>query len=315
MTAFPHLGPADDVVRGLLHDQAPELAGLPLGSRHAGHDNVTIRLGDALAVRLPRDGFGARLILHEHQGLTAVGELPLPVPRTVVLGAPGPGFPHPWRVVPWLDGTPAADAVLDQPATAAALGRFLHALHIPAPADAPSNTWRGIPLAERTAGTAPRLARIGAAGILPPAQVDAVQDLLEDAATLPPWAGGPRWVHGDLHARNVLVADGCPSAVIDFGDIHGGDPAIDLVAAWFLLDPDHHRVLRAAAPHLDDDTWARGGAWALHIAAVVLDDVRDDPAFIARARRAVVNVLATHGSGPGWVVGWAPDPGPNQQPR
>lgn len=295
MTASPHLGPADDLVRGLLHDQAPELADLPLGSRHVGHDNVTVRLGDALAVRLPRDDFGARLIHHEHQGLTAVGELPLPVPRTVVLGVPGPGFPHPWRVVPWLHGRPAAEVAVDQEAMAVDLGTFLHALHVPAAPDAPSNTWRGIPLAQRTAATAPRLARIRAAGVLAPGEVDAVQDLLEEAATLPPWDGGPRWVHGDLHARNVLVADGRPSAVIDFGDIHAGDPAIDLVAVWFLLDPAHHQALRATAPHLDDVTWARGGAWALHIAAVVLDDVRDDPAFIARARRAVVNVLAARG--------------------
>lgn len=289
-------GPPDRVVRDLLRAQAPHLADLPLGRRHGGYDNVTVRLGEDLAVRLPREAFGADLIGREHRGLEALGTLPLPVPRSVHLGVPGPGHPFPWRVVPWLPGQAAADALADpavDPARLAAdLGRFLHALHQPAPADAPRNRWRGMPLVERNVVTRRRLDALRADGVVAEDLLDAAEDLIDRAADRPAWDGGPRWVHGDLHARNVLIHRGRASAVIDFGDIHGGDPAVDLVAPWFLLDPAHHQLLREAAPHVDDDTWVRGRGWAVAIAAVVLDDVGDDPAFTTLARRALAGAVA-----------------------
>jgi hypothetical protein len=53
-------------------------------------------------------------------------------------------------VVPYLPGVPAAQASSFDPAGAAVVvGRFLGALHVPAPADAPANPFRGVPLAER----------------------------------------------------------------------------------------------------------------------------------------------------------------------
>ncbi|GAA2764994.1 hypothetical protein GCM10010103_40350 [Streptomyces paradoxus] len=44
-----------------------------------------------------------------------------------------------------------------------------------------------------------------------------------------------RWVHGDLHPANVVVADGILAGVVDFGALFAGDPAWDLAAAWMLL--------------------------------------------------------------------------------
>ncbi len=42
------------LVCALLREQHPDLADLPLTACHAGWDNQVYRLGDALAVRLPR---------------------------------------------------------------------------------------------------------------------------------------------------------------------------------------------------------------------------------------------------------------------
>ena len=68
----------------------------------------------------------------------------------------GPGFPPAVTPTPgawcptYLPGVPAAQASsFDQAAAAAAVGGFLGALHVPAPADAPANPFRGVPLAER----------------------------------------------------------------------------------------------------------------------------------------------------------------------
>jgi hypothetical protein len=63
--------------------------------------------------------------------------------------------------------------------------------------------------------------------------------------------------------------DGRLSAVIDFGCSAVGDPACDLAIAWTFLDDAARHAFRAALP-LDSATWARGRAWTLWKALVVL---------------------------------------------
>ena len=74
-----------------------------------------------------------------------------------------------------------------------------------------------------------------------------------------------RWLHGDLLADNLLVRDGRLVAVLDFGGLSVGDPTVDLVSAWELLDPPARAVFRAELG-VDDHTWMLGRAWALAIA-------------------------------------------------
>jgi aminoglycoside phosphotransferase (APT) family kinase protein len=47
----------------------------------------------------------------------------------------------------------------------------------------------------------------------------------------------PRWYHGDLAAENLLVRDAALAAVLHFGGLSVGDPTVDLVVAWEVLDP------------------------------------------------------------------------------
>ena len=48
----------------------------------------------------------------------------------------------------------------------------------------------------------------------------------------------PAVVHGDLYARHLLVDDlRRVSGVIDWGDLHAGDPAVDLSVAYGFLPP------------------------------------------------------------------------------
>ena len=79
--------PAADVeidaplVRALLNAQHPDLASLPLIDVGTGWDNKVYRLGDGLAVRLPRRAAAAALIEHEQRWLPELASrLPLPIP-------------------------------------------------------------------------------------------------------------------------------------------------------------------------------------------------------------------------------------------
>lgn len=296
--AVPHgLPPAEhpidaDLARALLAGQHPDLADLPIRPVAQGWDNVMFRLGDDLALRLPRRAVGAQLIATEQRWLPGLAAtLPLPIPAPIRTGRPGLGYPWPWSVTPWLPGRPAEQAPLraDQ---AASLGRFLRALHRPAPPEAPFNPYRSIPLAERTT-TEPTLARVAA-----------LRPGLIDAGVRQAWAEGraaeidlaPSWIHGDLHARNVLSDGGVVSGVIDWGDMARGDPATDLYGLWMLL-PD--ATTRAAALDayggVSAATLKRARGWAVAMGVVLVEaGSKDDPGLAALGERT----LRALGEGP-----------------
>ncbi|ROP72522.1 aminoglycoside phosphotransferase family protein [Curtobacterium sp. PhB115] len=277
------------LVRALLHDQHPDLADLPLVVVANGWDNVILRLGDEYAVRLPRRELAARLVEHEQRWLPEIAALVrsvVAVPDPVRTGRPALGYPWSWSVVRWLPGVPAGDAARGV-RVAEGLAAFVGLLHVPAPADAPANPFRAVPLASRSDAVLHRLAT---------ADVPRAVELAaawRTAAALPAHAGPPVWVHGDLHPFNVLVDradDGVDrlSAVVDFGDVTSGDPAVDLATAWLTLDQEARHAFRTlvAAP---DATWGRARGWAIAIASALATS--DERAFRTVARRSIDAVL------------------------
>lgn len=271
-----------ELVRLLLADQHPDLAGLPLSTAANGWDNTILRLGGSLAVRLPRRERAAALIRNEQRWLGGIAaRLRTPVPAPVRVGAPGRGYPWHWAVVPWFEGRPAAGApVADRGGIAAPLADFAVRMHVPAPADAPANPFRGVPLADRAAGFHRRLE---AGPDLP--DRDLLAGLWDGLAAAPPWPGPALWLHGDLHPANILLSpDGRSlSAVLDFGDLTSGDPATDLAVAWMLFDPAGRSAFRArvdAAGTVDPHVWDRARAWAL-LFGVLLASHSDDAPLLA----------------------------------
>ena len=281
-----------ELVAELVAAQHPDLAG-PLVVVAEGWDNTVFRLGDDLAVRMPRRTLGALLIASELRWLPELaGRLPLDVPTPVRSGCPGLGYPWPWSIVRWVPGETvlAASTPLDEWYAVGALTRFLRALHRVAPADAPHNPYRGIPLAERAERFEEHLA-------LAPGDVDGatVRSAWAEALSMVPWQGPPMWVHGDLHPGNLVVDRARLTGVLDFGDLTGGDPATDLAIAWMLFDPEARAAMRTGLD-VDDATWGRARGWALAHSMAVLAHSADDPAMAVMARRTLAPVLADRSS-------------------
>jgi aminoglycoside phosphotransferase (APT) family kinase protein len=272
--------PAADVVvdaslvEALLREQHPDLAHLAPVKVAEGWDNALFRLGDELAVRLPRRAASAKLIEHEQRWLPHLSSrLPVPVPVPVRIGIPGQMFGWAWSVVQWLPGESLLHtASLDAVTTGTMLERFLRALHQPAPADAPHNPWRGVPLDARTAALHEHLQRLDGA-------VDrtAVLDVWDRALSAPPWPGPPLWLHGDLHPGNLLISDGRLSGVIDFGDLTSGDPATDLAVRWMLPRSMRDKFNAGAAGDEPEALKMRARGWALALGLAYLAHCRDDP--------------------------------------
>ena len=252
-----------------------------------GWDNAVFRLGDELAVRLPRRAASATLIVHEQRWLPELSRrLCLPVPVPVRVGVPGPLFRWSWSVVRWLPGQSLLRAASPDPAAmGAVLERFLRALHQPAPVDAPVNPWRGVPLEARTPALRTHLRQLD--GVV---DHTAVLRLWDRALSAPTWPGPPLWLHGDLHPGNLLVHDGCLSGVIDFGDLTAGDPATDLSLFWML--PGAARGgFEAWTGDEPEALRMRARGWSLALGLAYLARSRDDPAMAALGRRTIMAAL------------------------
>jgi len=279
------------LARALVAEQHPDLLA-PVQPVAEGWDNLMVRLGPELAVRLPRRGLAAELVEREATWLPLLApHLPVEVPVPVRRGHPSAelGYPFPWTVVRWVAGEAALTVRTppDEGTLTDDLAGILLALGSrPAPTEAPRNPWRGVPLAERSEAL---LARIGALS----ADVDAaeIERSWVRALGCPPFDGPLCWVHGDLHPGNLVVRDGRLAGVVDWGDLTAGDPACDLAVAWMLLGPEARVRLREALG-ADDATWgrARGNALAHAVAVVAHSD--GDPAMAAMGRRTLDAVLA-----------------------
>ena len=279
------------LVTRLIAAQHPALLA-PVSWLSSGWDNELFRLGDDHVVRMPRRAVAVPLIEHEQRWLPELQklvEVPLPVP--VAVGLPSDDYAWPWSIARWLVGVPVADpAVRDRGAIVEPLGKFIVDLHAPAPAGAPVNPVRGTPLAVRNAAVRDRL---NADSIPHAGELVAVW---ERAIAAPVYTGPPIWMHGDLHPINVLAdASGALSAVIDFGDLGGADPACDLAAAWLFFDAEQRAAFRdrigTAAPH-DAATWERARGWAVAEASAFLQNSSDAPVLDAIGRHAVEQLVA-----------------------
>lgn len=278
-----------ELARRLLAAQHPDLAHLPIRLVASGWDNAIFRLGEDLALRLPRRQLAVDLVRHEQAWLPKLAErLPLAVPAPVRTGAAQDGYPWPWSVIPWIEGE-TADLAAPDADQGEVLGGFFAALHRPAPAEAPRNPYRGVPLARRLETFAARTLGLAGKGWTLDPRIQAIWD---DALAAPDDAE-PTWIQGDPHPRNVLVRDGKIVAVIDWGDMAQGDRASDLSAIWMLLPERESRTrAMAACGEVSADTWRRARGWAVLYGVMLMETgLTDDPRMGTIAERTFARLI------------------------
>ncbi|MEV4385059.1 aminoglycoside phosphotransferase family protein [Micromonospora sp. NPDC049580] len=254
-----------DVVAALVAEQFPRWRGLPVRPlRSAGTVNALFRLGTEFVLRFPlrpsadpalRDTLRQE---QEHAVLLAA-HLPIAVPEPLALGAPGDGYPGWWTAYRFIPGETAQPDRIDDPDVFARdLATVVVALH---GVDTGGRSWpgfgRGGPLADQDADVRAALAVSGE--LTDTAALAEVWDRCRNARRDDPV---DVWIHADLMPGNLLVRDGRLAAVIDLELVQVGDPAVDLMPAWNLLDPGSRETYRRALG-VDDATWERGRGWAL----------------------------------------------------
>jgi aminoglycoside phosphotransferase (APT) family kinase protein len=240
-------------VRALVGEQFPDVSLAALAPFATGWDNALWVTGEGIAFRFPRRAIAVPGVEREIATLPALApELPLPIPVPLLVGRPTVSYPWPFFATRLLPGREIAEVSLDGRRTrfGVVLAEFLRALHDPALLAAhggglPRDPMGRADVTRRVPATRARLRSLGEAGYRAPSAL--VEQVLDEGLGLAGADGGEALLHGDLHVRHVLVSDeGAPTAVIDWGDICRGDPAVDLSLYWSVLDPDARDAFRGA---------------------------------------------------------------------
>lgn len=279
------------VVADLIAAQMPEWSELPLRRLDtAGTVNFTYRLGSDMLVRLPRAPAYSRGPLRESRWLPIFEPLlPLQISNHLALGTGTDAYPSPWSVLSWIPGENATPRTLSDLTDAATrLGEFVVALRGVGTAGGPGNHRRGHGLERKHADALRYILQL-------PDDIDrsAVRELWEACLLAPTWDGPPLWFHGDLHSGNLLALDGELTAVIDFEDCGVGDPASDLIAAWWLFDESSRDTFLGIIDP-DDASLRRGMGWALYMCIAGIPYYQhSNPEFAGMARTALNQILGT----------------------
>jgi aminoglycoside phosphotransferase (APT) family kinase protein len=252
-----------ELVRMLVRQQFPEWSTEPITPvAGSGTVNAIFRIGSGLAARFPvRDGDEVEVEAFLRAEADATAELarwsPVPVPTHVALGWPGGGYPLPWAVQTWLPGDVATPRGLEGSATFAHdLATLIRALRsAPTGARRFTGGGRGGELTAHEEWVERCLRE--SEGML---DVGRLRSLWGRLRVLPP-SGPDVLSHGDLIPANLLVEGERLVGVLDGGGFGPAAPALDLVAAWHLLDAERRDLLRAELGSGPLE-WQRGAAWA-----------------------------------------------------
>jgi aminoglycoside phosphotransferase (APT) family kinase protein len=274
-------------IRRALSVRAPELSALPIRPlAHGGTETRVYRLGERHVIRIPLDAGRAGAFVAEAQWLRRLApHLPCAVPDVLVEGWLDTDPSLPWTLGWWIDGADAAQAPpADLNGFAEDLADVVIALRrAPVPVTPPSSP-RGGPLAPHDGAFRAALAEADAMGL---GGLAHARTVWERGLAAPEWEGPPVWLHADLVPGNLILRDGRLAAVIDWSCATVGDPAYDLIPAWFLLDPPaRDRFLDRLAP--DKATLARGRARVAWQCVMALPYYLDrNPAMVGLARRGL----------------------------
>jgi aminoglycoside phosphotransferase (APT) family kinase protein len=293
----------------LIEAQFPELAPVRLDTVGEGYDNTVYRVNSAYTFRFPRRTIAAKLLQTECALLPALERLglPLAIPLLRYAGRPAADDAYPWPFAGYsfLPGQPPGPAAAAARARAVEpLALFLRRLHRFPAAEAralgvPGDELGRMDLAKRLRqldASLEQAQRLGLwpASALPPvlAAIDTVRPLASCIADRPRML-----VHGDLHIRNVVADDeGTLTGIIDWGDVHVGDAALDLSIAYSYVPPAERGRFFALYGQEPDETTARlARFFAVYVGFVLLVYGRDrgNEPLVAAARHSIENALLT----------------------
>ena len=267
------------LARALIDEQFPHLDASELRLLGQGWDNTVWLTRDRVAFRFPRRAIAVPGIEREIALLPLLApRLPVPVPDAAYAGRPTETYGWPWFGSRLIDGHELGATALDDearialaPQLAAAL-RSLHDQHLPQTDSLPVDPFGRTEMRSRVQKAREAIGAVASIWTAP----RSVAEILAEAEELPPPAS-TTLVHGDLHARHVLVTGaGLLAGIIDWGDVCRADPSADLSLVWSALPPAGRAAFAAVygEAELTAERLLRSRVIALFLCAVLADYAR-----------------------------------------
>lgn len=267
-----------DAACTVIEAQFPRLAPAVVERLGEGWDNTVFRVNGEYVFRFPRRQLGVECIKAELPILSLIaGELPLAIPRPLFVGQPSDAFHWPFAGYQLIRGRTACCARLNdeqRSKCAQPLALFLQALHSleleSIRSIAKLDEMGRLDLEKRVPQTHGQLDRIEEHQLVEHPQK--LRDTTDRATHLTRQPRAAAIVHGDLYARHLIVDDDDRLAgVIDWGDVHFGDPAVDLGVVFMFLPPSSHDSFWQSYGTVDDATWQLARFRALQHQSVVVN--------------------------------------------
>jgi aminoglycoside phosphotransferase (APT) family kinase protein len=260
------------LARALIIEQFPHLAVGSLRLIGEGWDNTVWATGDGVAFRFPRRRIAIPGVEREIALLPELApQLPVAIPDAAFAGAPTERFPWPWFGSRLITGREIVHSDLDDDqmgALAGDLGEFLRCLHgvdLAWPERLEIDPMGRGDMARRVPQARRALAAVAPIWRAP----DRARHILDDAEAIPR-SQATVLVHGDLHARQLLVDDaGRLTGVIDWGDVCRADPSVDLSLYWSLFPPAARTTFLAAYGDVPESGLMRARVLALFLCATL----------------------------------------------
>lgn len=261
----------------LIREQFPELESKHIRLLGAGWDNTAFIIDEELIFRFPRREIALPLLEAEWCALPKLAlRLPLPIPIPKWKGSPTPSFPWPfigYRMIPGFTACYANLLEDERAFLAEPIAQFLATLHATPKSEIsqchiPGDNQSRIDGTLLTAKITKTFAELSLLGLLEnQKQLEGVVRSLKHFRA----PVNSIVVHGDFYVRHLLVDKNHHLVgVIDWGDIHLGDPAIDLAIAHSFLPAQAHKSFIKAYGEISDDTWALAKLRAIYSSTLLV---------------------------------------------
>jgi len=245
----------------LISEQFPELNAQNIRILGIGWDNTAFIVNDQFIFRFPRRQIAVSLIEEEWNFLPKLAPyLPLSIPKPAWKGKPTSQFPWPFSGYHLLKGSTACHINLtetDRHQLVEPIALFLKTLHF-IPTQGFSTTLSKFH-SSRIDGNLinqkikKNLIELNQLGIL--TDTWELENVIENSQNFRAPVS-TSIVHGDFYVRHLLVdKEKQLSGVIDWGDVHVGDPANDIAIAHSFLPVDSHAKFREIYGKIDTQTW------------------------------------------------------------
>lgn len=223
----------------LIETQFLELAPVSLELFGEGWDNIAYFVNQKFVFRFPRRQISVDLINIENSLLANLAnQLPLPIPNPIYIGKPSEDYAWPFSGYQILEGQTACRAHLtheERSKLAKPLAEFLKALHA-IKSGAPDDQLRRLDVEMRYPKAHANLSQIEKLGLLP--DMKPLFERLESFKHIRNTSPLKVLCHGDLYARHLLISpERKLCGIIDWGDAHLGNPAVDLSIVYSFLPP------------------------------------------------------------------------------